>query len=190
MRLHMSPTRACGLACALLTAAAHAADETGKWYVYQQYGYTWVDSDRSVDDGYDFALGGGRHLGERWSVELNALTAKFDRAGLELDQTAYSLDALRVFARANRFSPYVTFGAGQIDNDFTSEDLSGPLAELGAGLMIDFAENRERTFMFQLRPEVKFRYDWADTPQQSSFHDTLFSLSFLFSFGSARSAGP
>ena len=191
MRLRMSPTRACGLACALgLTAAARGADETGKWYVYQQYGYTWVDSDRSVDDDYHFALGGGKHLGERWSVELNALTANFDRPGLELDQTAYSFDALRVFARADRFSPYLTFGAGYIENDFTSDDLSGPLAELGAGLLIDIAENRERTFAFQLRPEVKLRYDWADTPQQSTFHDTLFGLSFLFSFGSARSAPP
>src|SRR5262245_31616725 len=97
-----------------IAASANAADETGKWYFNPEYGYTFQDNDRPVDDGDHFAFGFGRHLTEHWSVELNGLWTTFDNedTGGELDQTAYSLDALTVFGREKKVSPYVTFGAG------------------------------------------------------------------------------
>lgn len=177
-----------GLACALILTATsgHAADETGKWYLNPQYGYTWLDDARSTDDDYHWALGIGKHLSEHWSLELNGLMGDFDvpLVNGELDQQAFSLDALIVFARASSVSPYITFGAGYIEHDYGSGiKFDGPLAQAGLGLMIDVGQNAAKTFVFQLRPEAKVRYDWADTPLHDDFHDYLVNLGFAFNFG-------
>ncbi len=170
----------------LLTSAAQAADETGKWYFNPQYGYTWLDEARSADDDYHWALAVGKHLSERWSVELNGLVGDFDGpGGIELDQRAYSLDALFVFGRKRAVSPYLTFGAGYIGNESSLMDVDGPLAQAGLGLLIDVASNSAKTFVLQLRPEVKVRYDWGDTALHDDFHEYLVNLGLTLNFGPA-----
>ena len=120
---------------AVVAASAQAADETGKWYFNPQYGYTFHDADPNAEDGDHLALGFGRHLTELWSVELNGLMGNFDdEIGGELDQTAYSLDALAVFGRANRVSPFISLGGGYLENDWSSYlNEYGPFVQAGAG---------------------------------------------------------
>ncbi|HEY6644731.1 OmpA family protein [Povalibacter sp.] len=173
---------AVGLAC----GAAIAADETGKWYINPMYGYAWLDDARNMDDDYHWGLGIGKHLSEHWSLELNGLVGDFDNdLGAELKQQPYSLDALVVFGRKNAVSPYITFGAGYMDNMYSgnNNNTDGPLAQAGLGLLIDAGENAAKTFVFQLRPEVKVRYDFADTPNHDDFHDYIANLGFAFNFG-------
>ncbi|MBB6094592.1 OOP family OmpA-OmpF porin [Povalibacter uvarum] len=177
-------------AAGLTSGSANAADETGKWYFNPQYGYTWPDDARGVDDDYHWGLGIGKHLSKHWSLELNGLIGEFEGPVVDLDQQAYSLDALLVFARERAVSPYITFGAGYINNDFDVVELSGPLAQAGVGLMIDVGQNAAKTFVFQLRPEVKMRYDWADTPEHDDFHDYIVNLGFAFNFGPAPYQAP
>ena len=75
-----------------------------------------------------------------------------------------------MFARKSAVSPYITFGAGYLDNDYyIGSGRSGPLAQAGLGLMIDIAQNDAKTFVLQLRPEVKMRYDWAESPKHDTF---------------------
>ena len=189
MRTRTSAILASGLGAALGLAAgvANAADETGKWYINPMYGYTWLDDARNVDDDDSWGLGIGKHLSKHWSLELNGFFGaddyNNDATGLSLEQSAYSLDALVVFARENTVSPYITFGAGYIENDFNGVDIDGPLAQVGLGLMIDVGQNAAKTFVFQLRPEAKVRYDWADTPAHDDFHDYIVNLGFAFNFG-------
>jgi len=110
------------------------------------YGYQWADKARNVNDDDFWGVGVGRHISEHWSLELNNLVAH-DFNGNEavpndLKQDVYSLDALLVFARKSAVSPYITFGAGYLDNDYyIGSGRSGPLAQAGLGLMIDIAQN-------------------------------------------------
>lgn len=178
--------------CALTAAGglAQAADETGKWYLNPQAGYLWADSDRGVDDDYYYGLGVGKHVSPEWSVELNGLTGSYDGviAG-ELDITAFSVDALRVFKRASRVSPFLSIGAGYINDDPSSGSSEGsPLAQVGAGLLIDVAENSTGSFVFQLRPEAKARWDFIDVEPNDRFLDYMVGIGFQFAFGAARPA--
>jgi len=183
-------------AMGLAYGTVNAADETGKWYINPMYGYTWLDKARNVDDDDSWGLGIGKHLSDHWSLEVNGFFGaddyNNDTTGLSLEQNAYSLDALVVFARDRAVSPYITFGAGYIDNVFSGveNNLDGPLAQAGLGLMIDVGENAGKTFVFQLRPEVKVRYDWADSPNHDDFHDYIANLGFAFNFGPAPYVAP
>lgn len=189
MQIRKATVLSC-IAC-LATSTAHGADEAGKWYFNPQYGYTWLDEARRADDDYHWALGFGKHLSEHWSLELNGLVGEFDGPGrIELDQQAYSLDALIVFGRKRSVSPYLLFGAGYIANDSTLGDVDGPLAHVGVGLLIDIASNSAKTFVLQLRPEVKARYDWADTALHDDFHEYLASVGLAFNFGPAPYQAP
>src|SRR5688572_20918251 len=101
------------LLCAVALATAPAfADDTGHWYVTPQAGGLWSDNDRGIEDKEGlFGLGIGKHLNDRWSLELNANTAQLDApGGVDVDFNAVSLDLLRVFARDSAVSPYITFG--------------------------------------------------------------------------------
>ena len=170
---------------------ARAADEEGKWYLNPQYGYTWLDDDRLVDDGDHFGFGIGKHLTEYLSVELNGTWAEFDsNIGRTLDQSVYSLDYLAVLARKSRVSPYLTIGGGYIENKYNNDGEYGPLAQAGLGLMIDLGENRAGTFVFQLRSEVKYRYDWADGPIEETHGDLLVNLGFALNFGASNAPPP
>lgn len=178
------------LFCALTAASglAHAADETGKWYVNPQAGYLWADSDRAVDDDYYYGLGVGKHVSPEWSVELNGITGNYDGvAGGDLDITTFSVDALRVFRRAERISPFLSIGGGYINDDPSIGSSEGsPLAQVGAGLLIDVAENSARSFVFQLRPEAKARWDFIDQEPNDRFLDYMVGIGFQFAFGAPR----
>ena len=178
-------------ALALTATAAHAADETGKWYITPQAGYLWADSDRFVDDDLYYGLGIGKHLSPEWSLELNGVAGNYDaESGTgDLDITAFSIDALRVFARASTVSPFLSIGAGYIkDKPNAGRDFGSPLAQVGAGLLIDVAENSSGSFLFQLRPEVKARWDFIDERPNDNFVDYMAGIGFQFAWGSPRPA--
>jgi OmpA-OmpF porin, OOP family len=186
------PTAVAMAVAAVVAASAQAADETGKSYFNLQYGYTFHDESRPVDDNAFVAFGIGRHLSRTWSLEVNALRGDFDEIDDtgELDQTAYSLDALAVFRRESRTSPYLTFGGGYIENDYSLLlNEYGPFAQAGAGVLLDWGENSSGTFVFQLRPEFKYRYDWAEG-EDPNHGDWLVSIGFAFNFGPNNAPPP
>lgn len=142
---------------------AQAADETGKWYMAPQVGYTVTDHLRAVDDNAFYGLAIGKHVSERWSAELSLDRGMYHGSGDKLDLTSVSFNALRVFARRAPISPYLTGGVGYISDDFNPGPSRGDfLGQVGAGLLIDIAASAHDAFLFQLRPEVKVRWDWND----------------------------
>jgi OOP family OmpA-OmpF porin len=44
--------------------------------------------------------------------------------------------------------------------------------------------------VFQIRPEVKYRFDWADGPVEDTHGDLLINLGFAFNFGSHATEAP
>lgn len=182
-----------GVLCALglATVSANAADETGKWYLTPKAGYLWTDNDRKVDDDNFYGLGIGKHISPEWSLEVNGVTGHYDATnvpGSRLNIRAFSLDALRVFARAERVSPFLSIGAGYIKDgpEPVGRSEGSPLAQVGAGLLIDLAENAAGSFVFQLRPEVKARWDFIDTRDNNNFLDYSAGIGFQFAWGAGR----
>lgn len=164
----------------LLATTTVFANEAGRWYISPQAGGLIVDDGRNVEDGDRlFGLGVGRHIAERWAIELNVNGAKLD----SFEPYAASLDLLRVFGRDQRVSPYLTIGAGAIRNDVKiGPDSTDFMAQAGVGLFWKLGENRRGTSSFGLRPEVKARWDDAG---RESFVDYIGTLGFQFSFGAA-----
>jgi OmpA-OmpF porin, OOP family len=171
----------------IVAASNASADEVGRWYVTPQAGGMITDDDRHIEDGDAlFGLSVGKHLSERWSVELNANGAHLDT----YSPYAASIDALAVFARNRWASPYLTFGVGAVRNEFESASSNtNAIAQGGVGLLWKLGENRRGTGSFSLRPEVKLRWEEAGEGGRDHFIDTIATLGFQFAFGGpARAA--
>lgn len=177
-----------GLFCALVFATMPAlADDVGHWYLTPQVGGLWSDNDRRIEDkDWLFGLSVGKHLNERWSLELNVNTAELEApGGFEVDFHAASLDVLRVFARENAISPYLTIGVGAVRNDLDpGRHADHFMAQAGVGLMARLWQNGSGTRTINLRPELKAR--WDDSGREGYFRDYLATLGLQFSFGPQR----
>lgn len=187
MRLHATIAATLALAGSL----AHAEQEIGDVYAVPQLGYGWPDNDRGAHDDLVFGLSVGKHFSEAVSLELGISRGRFDLPGGEnLDLTAYSLDALHIFARDSRVSPFVSIGAGALNNDAGgAEGHTYRMAQAGLGLMITVAESEDGTTQFSLRPEVKARWAFPrNNDPQDKFLDYAAMLGFQFAFGSPRPA--
>jgi len=174
-----------------VATASQAADETGKRYLNPQVGYLWADDDRFVDDDYYYGFGLGKAISPKWNFEFNALTGKYEPTGggNRVHITAFSLDGLRVFRRAERVSPFLRLGAGYIDDQLVSGETHGNgLVQAGGGLLIDLVENSSRSFVLQLRPEVLARYDFIDKEGTKDVLDYMAGIGLQFSFGAAPAA--
>src|SRR5215510_4788951 len=147
------------VAAVLFAASAQSADETGMMYINPFGGYTLLDNNRDRDDDFHYGVGFGYHATENFSLEFNGLWADFEGDnGGTLHQSSYSLDGLFVFNRASAFSPYLTLGAGYLENNFNGPtNWGGPMAQAGVGALIDIGEGQNGGFVFQFRPEVKYR---------------------------------
>jgi OOP family OmpA-OmpF porin len=159
--------------------------EVGHWYVNPQVGGLWTDNDRGVDDDWFYGLGFGKHLSEHLSLELNLLDGTYDGpAGSDLGLTTATLDLLGVFYRESPRTPFLSLGAGVIDSDPSGGDGdTNFLGQIGAGLMIQVYENPRKTSAFNLRPEIKVRWEKVDDGDDDWFVDYAAGLGFQFSFG-------
>lgn len=187
MRLHA----AIAVTLALAGSLAHAEQEVGDVYAVPQLGYGWPDHDRGARDDLVFGLSVGKHFSEAVSLELGISRGRFDLPGGEhLDLTAYSIDALRVFARDSRVSPFISVGVGALNNDAGgAEGHTYKMAQAGLGLMIAVAESDDGATRFSLRPEVKARWAFPhNNDPQDNFLDYAAMLGFQFAFGSPRPA--
>jgi OmpA-OmpF porin, OOP family len=175
-----------------LSATVAAADEVGKWYVNPLGGYLLTDNDRGIDDDVYYGLSTGRHISREWSAELNVVTGDydFDPGVGEFDITAVAFDALRVFSRDSRFSPFISGGLGFIGDRRGSANRrnNNVLAELGAGVLIDLFESSGGGLVLHLRPEIKGRIDFFDRGPIDDFVDVSVGVGFSISFGESDRA--
>ena len=178
-------TLLCALA-ALVSAAASASDQdVGGYYFTPMGGVLYVDKDRPVVS-RDNAIGGvafGKHVSEAWSAEVLLNGSKLNGAGAAPNLTLWggSLDLLRVFNRAGRFSPYIGVGAGAIEPDL-SPGAAGTeamaQASLGAFWTLWEGANGDS---FALRPDFKARWDDAHTA--GKLRDYIGQLGFQYTWG-------
>ncbi len=177
---------------ALLAGPAFSQDADSRWYIAPKLGYTFADSDRNVDDAFASGLSFGKHLNDAWALELNVLRGGHDGDGApDLDLSAFSADVLRSFNGAGRVSPYLTAGVGALRND---PDLGAKrddfMVQAGAGLLFRAWENADGSSAFNIRPEVKLR--WDDAGGAGKLRDVIAAVAFEFAFGAptVRAATP
>lgn len=98
-------------------------DEVGQWFVAPFAGFSWLGSDRSLDDNLHRCASIGRHLSDAWSLQLTGYTGNFDAdedadtVGSDGSVSGTSLDLMRVCARDSRISPYILGGIGYQSSD-------------------------------------------------------------------------
>jgi OOP family OmpA-OmpF porin len=180
----------CALGAVAGVPAYAAESDVGGWYVTPMIGVLHTDKDRPTE-GDDYALGSlalGKHLSEAWSAEvlLNGTKLQGEPSTPVPDLTVWggSLDLLRVFNRAGRFSPYIGVGAGMLNNDIRPGSAGNDAmwqASLGAFWTLWEGENGNS---FALRPDFKAR--WDDAHSAGRLTDYIGQLGFQYTWGGTK----
>jgi OOP family OmpA-OmpF porin len=161
---------------------AFADAEAGQGYFTGMISYIDDDEKRNVYDGVNGGqFGLGYALNEDWNIEglIMAAAPNGDPTGQE--HLGIGIDVQRVFARSERFSPYLHAGIGYFSNDvgiMTSRE-TGSMFSVGAGFLLDmFGSN------VALRGEWRHRADTALA--DDTLTDNLYSLGLQIPFGSGK----
>jgi len=161
-----------------------AADDVGRWYLTPQIGGISVDNDRPLQDkDWLYGLAIGKHINRGLNLELNFNGAQVGGGPGRSDSSFYggSLDLLAVMNRGGAVEPFVSFGAGVLQNDRSpGSDATNLMGQVGAGMFIKVWESSAGTSSFALRPELKARWDEDGSEK---YRDYLGLLGFQFSFG-------
>jgi len=178
---------ATAFALTIASVAATAEQRVGDTYVSPTLGYTWLDDDRQADDDLFYGIAIGHHFNEAVSLELNVNRGLYDLpADKDLRLTAISIDALHIFARDSKVSPFISLGAGQLYNSPEgARHTEDPLLQAGLGMMIELGSRDDGTLKFSLRPEVKARWSFPGrNDPQDHLLDYMAGIGFQLSFGS------
>ena len=135
-----SPLLALAACAVLVIPVARAAEAPGQWYVAPMVSAIWADDSRFVDDGLgaQAALG---HAFEKWNLELSGFY--YDLGGAN-DSTIWGvgLDAVGVWYREDRISPFLLAGFGYTaDDQELYDDTKNSYANAGVGLLIDLTRS-------------------------------------------------
>lgn len=175
------------LLCAMAAPALASATEVGHWYLNPQIGGISVDNDRGLQDkDWLYGLGIGKHVNQGLSVELNLNGSQIGGGPGNGDLSLYagSIDALGVLNRDGRFAPYLSIGAGAVQNERSpGANAADAMAQAGIGAMIRLWESADQTRTFALRPDLKAR--WSESGATGTYLDYIGTLGFQFSFGAA-----
>lgn len=200
----MNKTPVLGIVCVLAALAAAPSrasershpwsDEVGQWFVAPFVGYTWLDSDRLLEDDLHYGASLGKHLSQYLTVQVTAYTGDYDNDGLRPEWSwpasfdgsisGASLEMMGVFARSSRFSPYVLTGAGVQSSNYEGLEGDDNVAlSVGVGALWDLWRSADGSRTVQLRPEVRTRFDFQDG---STLNDQFASLGVAFGWGPPR----
>lgn len=177
------------LFCALaVPLAASAADNVGHWYLTPSIGGISVDNDRPVQDkDWLYGLGIGKHVSDALSVELNLNGSQIGGGVGRGDLSLYgaSVDLLGVANRAGNVSPYLSVGAGTVQNDRSpGSNATDFMAQAGVGMFLNVWQSADGSSSFALRPDLKARWDEAGA--EGTLRDYIGTLGFQYSFGSPK----
>jgi OOP family OmpA-OmpF porin len=168
--------------------AASAADNVGHWYVTPSIGGISVDNDRPLQDkDWLYGLGIGKHVSEAISLELNLNGSQIGGGPGRGDLSLYGVtaDILGVANRGNVLEPYVSIGAGFLQNDRSpGENQADAMAQAGVGMFMNLWQAADGSRSFALRPDVKAR--WSEAGADGTLLDFIGTLGFQFSFGSPK----
>ncbi|MBA3562849.1 MAG: OmpA family protein [Gammaproteobacteria bacterium] len=128
------------------TGLTEAKEQEGQNYVVPMATGVSPDDDFFLDDEFGFHLGVGRAVSDAWNVELNITGSDHDGFP-DADYLGFGVDALRVWYRDRRISPFLLLGAGHLELDFdtTDDDQQSLMGSVGAGFLTDLGPLALRT---------------------------------------------
>lgn len=149
-----------------------------------------TDNDRSVDDDTAVSLATGVQLHRNWNAELSLFRGRFDGAGGDnLQMDAIGVNALRVFRRDARVTPYLLFGLGSLRKDRSvSGSSTDAYADAGTGLLTRLRRAEDSGQSLSLRIDLRARYD-----DRGSRWDHMLGIGLQYAFGAgsrARASAP
>ncbi|MDG1207251.1 MAG: OmpA family protein [Pseudomonadales bacterium] len=141
MNTKLKLTAMLGLLMVVMTGSLAAKEEPGIT-VSPMLGYTWFGD--GVEDTDHWSLGLGYQFDSPWAIELVYADAEtdFDKLPGDIDFTRWHVDGLYHLNTWGDVRPYLSFGVGEGDYDFSSlSSESNTLFNVGAGLKYAFAKN-------------------------------------------------
>jgi len=164
----------------LVSNTVVAKDQPGQWYVAPMASVIWVDNSRAVDDDVGGHIAAGVVMGEAWNLEFGAYY--YDLSGFDdTEMWGFDIDAMAVFYRDNRISPYLLGGYGYIDKDRDEGDSDkNSAASLAFGFLTDLGDNNGG---IALRTELRWRLDFQDSTD-STEQDLIANIGVQIPFGS------
>ena len=144
---------------------AFADAEAGQGYFTGMISYIDDDEARNVFDGVNGGqFGLGYALNEDWNVEGLVMFAAPDGDPTGQQHLGIGVDVQRVFARSERFSPYLHAGVGYFRNDpgIMTPEKSGNMFSIGLGFLLDISDSN-----------VALRGEWRHRADSALENDTL-----------------
>ena len=180
---HTATLVATGLAL-VASGNVRAGQPEGSWYIAPGVHAMWMDDERSVDDDWGVNLAFGKAVSKYVNIEADAWLGKFDGAGgNDLEITSLGVNALGVFYRESRISPFILIGGGaQEDNPDLTSDSTNPYVDLGAGVLWTLTHSQDCSRGMILRAEVRGRNDFVGG-QDDRLVDYMAGLKFQFYWG-------
>jgi OOP family OmpA-OmpF porin len=158
---------AASIAClgTLASFAARSSEPAGAWYVSPGVHAVYTDDVRNVDDDLGYNLAIGKAVSEGFNLELDGWNGSFDGPGGDnLEMNSAGINALAVFYRESRFSPYLLFGAGWLEKNYEiSPNESSLYIDTGVGLLINLFRSSNCSSGLALRADARGRHDFTDT---------------------------
>ena len=148
----------------VLTAGSLAAKEEPGITVSPMIGYTWLGD--GVEDTDHWSLGLGYQFDSPWAIELVYADAEtdFEKLAGDVDFTRWHVDGLYHLNTWGDVRPYLSFGVGEGDYDFSSlSSESNTLFNVGAGVKYAFAKNTA------VRADLKMFEGDGFEPAQAAF---------------------
>lgn len=174
------------IALAGIALPAHAMDD--RLYLAPSVNYTFSDNDRRADDdwGLGFALGKPITPNLNMELSLTGSSLDFETGSGEYDLVGLGVDALYLFNRDARLTPYGVLGLGVLRTDIPGADDTGLMANAGLGLMTRLSDN------LSLRGDVRYRWDGnaAKAFGENSFGDVVVSLGLTYALGQKARPAP
>jgi OOP family OmpA-OmpF porin len=142
------------------THVVRAAERDGAWYITPGAYGLWTDDARNADDNYGASLAIGKAVSEHWNLELDGRRSEHDGAGgNDLVLNSAGLNALAVFYRDSRLSPFLLFGVGWLESNYElTPNQSDTYVDLGAGLLFNLSRSSDCSRGFALRGDVRGRH--------------------------------
>lgn len=170
------------LATLILSIFSAHAEEGEGFTLYPHIGQNFYAGSTDLDDDMFVGLGVGYRFDSPWAVEFTYLEgdADSDIPGVgEIDVDMYHLGALYHLTTRNKFTPFLSFGAGEGDYSSGFGDDDEFQVNAGAGFKYAFTEKAH------LRSDLKFFHGNNEDAVNSAI-----SVGLHYAFGTKAAAKP
>ena len=168
-------------------STARAGQPEESWYIAPGIHAMWMDDERQVDDDWTANLILGKAISKSWNLEADAWYGKFDGVGNnDLELTSLGVNALAVFYRESRISPFVLLGiGGQQNNPDVGSNSTDLYLDFGAGVLVTLTHSSDCSRGLILRGDVRGRNDFAGS-HEDRLVDYMAGLNLQFYWGGRR----